>query len=107
MRHWNYRVLKRVVQPLRESGSEPEDMYGIHECYYDSKGKLYSFSADPIPVVANTLEDLKDNLDRMARAFSSPVLDYNKLPEPGAVVEEPDEDQLPDLDDEDAEEDED
>lgn len=96
MRHWNYRVLRRVIQPLPNSGNEPEDDFGIYECYYDLAGKIHSFSTDPRPVVAGSIADLKDEISRMARAFKSPVLDYDKLPEPGALSAEQDEDDLPD-----------
>lgn len=85
MRHWNYRILKRVIQPSPNSGNEPEDDFGIYECYYDRQGRIHSFSTEPRPVAASSLAELKDEISRMARAFKSPVLDYDKLPEPGAL----------------------
>ena len=96
MRHWNYRVLRRVIQPLPGVNSSPEDEYGIYEAYYDSTGKIHSISKDPMFPLGDTLDELKANLERMKRAFKSPVLDYEKLPEPGALSEEDDLDDISD-----------
>lgn len=90
MRHWNYRVIKRV--------HETEEAFGIHECYYDSAGLIHSVTENPCPVVAESMAELRDLLDRMKRALNSPVLDFDKLPEPGALSEEPDVVELWDLD---------
>lgn len=84
MRHWNHRILKRVI--CRRDTSE--DVYGVHECHYDSQGKIWSCSEEPCAAVAESLDELRGELERMQRAFKSPVLDYDKLPEPGAMAEE-------------------
>lgn len=84
MRHWNYRVVRRVTG----SGDESSVVYAIHECYYDSQGKVCSFSEKPSAACGETLEELCADLDRMANAFNSPVLEYANLPETGARVGE-------------------
>lgn len=96
MKHWNYRVIKRVRPAIPSLAAEPEDDFGIYECYYDTKGLICSFSTEPRPVAADTLDELKVEIQRMSRAFKSPVLDYDKLPEPGALSAEEDSDDLPD-----------
>jgi hypothetical protein len=48
------------------------------------------------------LEELQADLERMQHAFNSPVLDYDKLPDPDAV-DEPEEELDLDLGREDAE----
>jgi len=78
--------------------SIPSTIFGIHECFYDSKGKVWSVSEDPLPLVADSVDELKVELEHMSRAFKSPVLDYDKLPEAGALADEPEE-ELPELED--------
>lgn len=56
---WNYRVV--------HTGDE----YGIHEVYYDPTG----WTVEPVPVVADSVEDLRDVLNRMLAALDKPVIE--------------------------------
>jgi hypothetical protein len=78
MKHWNYRVVKQ------------ESVFGVYECYYDSAGRIHSCSKDACPATGDTLDELKATLERMQRAFKSPTLNFEELPEPNALADEED-----------------
>jgi hypothetical protein len=63
---WNYRIIRHV---------DPEgEWYGIHEVYYDDQGQPHSLTANPVPIDAETPEELRRLLDE---AFEKPVLNYD------------------------------
>ena len=64
---WNYRVVRRIV------GGEVT--FGIHEVYYDGD-RPKTTTECPIDPYGETLEELKDDLDRMREALDKPVLNY-------------------------------
>jgi hypothetical protein len=78
---WNNRVVKRTY-PV---GEELHYTYSIHECYYDVNGKIWAFSSEPDAIVGDTIEDVSSGLDLMSKALEAPVLNYEELPEVGAV----------------------
>jgi len=67
--HHKHKIPEHIRVP---ESPEYEEYYAIHEVYYDPIG----YTKDPIDVVADTVEDLKDVLFKMAKAFSQPVLEY-------------------------------
>lgn len=73
---WNYRVLRRV--------SNGEPWLAIYEVYYDKNGKANAMTQDPVHVIGESLKDLAEAYAMQAEAFAQPVLDYDKIPEPGA-----------------------
>jgi hypothetical protein len=76
---WNYRVVKRKLP----GGSF---FYAIHEAYYDDAGKVWSITQDPIPGRGDSKCEVIGDLVRMlSDARKSPVLDYDNVPEAGAV----------------------
>ena len=72
---WNYRVVRRVFKSKR---GEDEVTHFIHEAYYSHDGKQISITKDPVVVSG---DDLGWVLDRMQRALSRPVIDYDTLEE--------------------------
>ena len=78
MSHWNHRVVKRMF----EGG---ESCFGIHEVYYDENNKVWAISSEPDEVSGDTLDDLKQTLEWMQASLNAPVLDYDKIPEEGAI----------------------
>ena len=66
---WNY----RVVRQKNKLGT----YYGIHEVYYNKKGKVSAMTQDLITPCGDTLEELKEDLQYMLEACNKPVLDYN------------------------------
>ena len=81
MSHWNHRVVRRVY----ENGTI---LLGIHEAFYDDQGLVRAITTDPVaPLVEppdEGLDDLKKVLGWMLKACEQPVLDFDKIPEPGA-----------------------
>jgi hypothetical protein len=86
--HWNYRVVWK------------DGVYGIHEAYYSSNGKVVAVTVDPVsPVATSEDEELGENpvevLDKSLRwmllALDDPILDYESIPEDGAKWDDEDE----------------
>lgn len=66
MSHWNHRVMKRKL----ESG----DFYGIHEVFYNEDGSIWSYTVDPIEVVGESIDELKQTLEWMLKCLDNPIL---------------------------------
>ena len=67
--HWNHRIMKRT------------DIYGcpyytIHEVYYGKDNQPDTWTEQPVYPVGNTIEELRDDLERMLEAFAKPPVDY-------------------------------
>ena len=67
---WNYRVIMKTYKTL--SGEE-EIEFGIYEAYYD-KDKVTSWSANPVAIYGETLEELKQVYKMYGLALSKPIL---------------------------------
>ena len=63
---WNYRVVKTTV--------DGEDSYGIHEVYYDDGGTPHMYSESPCSVFSESLDGLKEELERFKLSLEKPVL---------------------------------
>jgi len=74
MAHWNHRV---VVKEYKSSTGEIEKFYGIHEVYYDDKGNPDGVTEESVSPVGDSLTDIKNSLDRMKKACTLPVLNYD------------------------------
>ena len=71
---WNHRVFKET-QP----GGTP--WYTIREVYYPKiGGKPDSWTADAIAAGGETVEELRDELQRMLRATEQPVIEDTPIP---------------------------
>lgn len=70
LNHWNYRVIKRTET---YADGSTENMYGIHECYYNPTG----WTEEPVPVIAESKEDLRDVLNKMLIALELEVIDFS------------------------------
>lgn len=63
--YWNYRIIKKQVGG--------EDRYAIHEVYYQ-KGKPYMYTENPVEISAESIEDLKEELEWIQDCLDKPVL---------------------------------
>jgi hypothetical protein len=72
---WNYRVVKRTLKP---GTADEEVQFGIHSAYYHHETDLapHSISADPAAVVAETPEELRQEVAKMMVAFGKPTLTH-------------------------------
>lgn len=95
--HWNYRVVRKTYK----IGDEFVHRYGIHEVYYRD-GKPAMCTVDAMDPHGETIEGLKQDLERFQKALEKPVLDFDK----DFGSEEPDTDTTSegDQDDQDGEE---
>lgn len=66
--YWNERVLRRVVCG--------EATFAVHEVYY-TDSKPTSCTTDPVEPHGETLDELRQAVERHARACDLPVLDYD------------------------------
>lgn len=82
--YWNYRVVRR-----NHRTKPPCTTFGIYEAHYDSEDRVCAITRDPVAVDADSLAQIKKDLKGMVRALKAPVLDYDKIPEPGTSVEVP------------------
>lgn len=77
---WNYRVVKRELTPADESvGLAAEFAYGVHEVYYeeDTPVSVTEHSVEPF---GESFEELWEDMAKMLRAFTLPVLNYSEIP---------------------------
>jgi hypothetical protein len=74
---WNYRVMKRNGE------------HAVHEVFYTATGRIRGFTAEPVYPRAESVAGLKSELRRYARAFSKPVLDFERLEKRMAPVPKP------------------
>jgi hypothetical protein len=72
MGHWNYRVLKR-------DGGRGDHVFSIFEVFYDDRGRIYGWSADPVAPNGGTLNDLQEDFKRYRHALTRPVLSERRL----------------------------
>jgi len=67
---WNYRVM------TCDNGLT----YEIYEVYYHYNGSLKMYTENSIKPFGESLEDLKDELNMMIKAFENPVLKPEDFP---------------------------
>lgn len=65
--YWNYRVI------------ESEEVFRIHEVYYNKKGEITAFSENPITPLGDTLDELKGDLEYYLQALGRPVLKKEEI----------------------------
>ena len=74
MGRWNHRAVRRVQM----EGDCKCVEYAIHEAFYDQDkpGDRPSITLEPVAAYGDTIEELRETLQRMLRALDHPVLDY-------------------------------
>jgi len=70
--YWNYRVLRRVH---KLPDGKLYEQFGIYEVYY-SDGQPDMCSVKPERVICESVEELKETLQRMKTAFDKSILEY-------------------------------
>ena len=65
---WNHRVMK--------SKDGDDDYYQIHEVYYDKDGKVDGYTDRGTSPCGNSLQELKEDLERMLKSLDKEILDY-------------------------------
>ena len=67
---WNHRVMK--------SKDGDDYFYQIHEVNYDKEGKVDGYTARGTSPCGNSLQELKEDLERMLNCLNKEVLDYER-----------------------------
>lgn len=78
---WNHRVVKKKYTSA-EGGRE---YLHIHEVYYDENGKVYMATESGCDPTGEDISELLTDLSLMIRACALPILDYDEIPEEGAI----------------------
>lgn len=67
---WNFRVMKCV--------HKGETCFRIHEVYYktNSDSEVDGYTEDGVAALGETVDELREELQRMLLALDKPVLDY-------------------------------
>lgn len=72
MGHWNHRVVKRIVREF----DEDVEWFGVHEVFYGLPGESEpSWTDEPISVKGESIDELRETLERMLRALDRPIID--------------------------------
>jgi hypothetical protein len=93
---WNYRLVRQRFDYTKwykdqgkelPAGHEPyENTFGIHEAWFDKGNKVHAITEDAVVPIGASPEELKETIQKMYMlAFEKPVLDFDLIPEPGAL----------------------
>jgi len=67
---WNHRVVKFT--------EDSDDWYAVCEVYYNEDGTIYAHTQDGIRVSGESVEDLKETLERMLRCLDQGIVEAMK-----------------------------
>ena len=70
---WNYRVVQH--------GESKDSHFAVHEVFYDESGNITHWTADPINITGEDLDEVKDVVVQIAKDISLPVLLASELPQ--------------------------
>jgi hypothetical protein len=73
MSYWNHRVVKKHYPETDET------FFTIHESHYNDNGDLYGYTESGVDPCGESIEDLRDILNRMLRALDKPVLVHGEV----------------------------
>lgn len=92
--YWDFRVIRKVYGKRDQNDKliEPDHennltSYGIHEVYYDDNDRACMCSKDPVMPAGDTVKEMIGFWYQMREAFKKPIIDYDSIPEEGAVNE--------------------
>ena len=68
---WNYRIIKH--------DTEKRNYFAIHEVFYDNKGKITSWTENPIDIVGESKAYIKSVLKQMVVDIETPTLKESEL----------------------------
>lgn len=82
MKHWNYRIVHRIQ--MVPGVEEPWHTWYPIEAYYDEADEADEVVmwSECVDLAGDSLDEVRDDLARVARALELPVLEYEDLPRP-------------------------
>lgn len=76
---WNHRVVKTTEKS--KFFDEPVISYGIHEVYYDERGKITGVSSEPIRISEDNHLELYDTIGRISWCLKKKTVIYETFEE--------------------------
>lgn len=70
--YWHHRL-------VRELPTEAGEWFSIREIYYDDDKNIILYSK-PRPIVGQSIEELREDLETMLRCLHYPAIDFKDLP---------------------------
>lgn len=70
---WNYRI-------MRHTDAGGRQYYAVHETYYGDAGEVMGSTEEAASVMGETLDEVREELDRMLRALDYPVIEIPYKP---------------------------
>lgn len=67
--HWNNRLVRHKT--------EHEEYFTIHEVFYNDKEEIMGMTENPIAPHGDSVEEIKETLERMLRALDKEPLDFD------------------------------
>lgn len=80
---FDYRIVRRDYAD--KTGNFLDTQYFIVEAYYDENDKVFMITQTPEGPFGSTVEELRRNWFEIAEAFTKPILNWDNIPEEGAV----------------------
>lgn len=78
---WDYRILA-IPYTGKTLEDSRECFFQIHEVHYNKKGKPKSYTENPVPVLAESMQGIKFILKAMKDATKKPILYHgDRFPE--------------------------
>jgi hypothetical protein len=80
--HWNHRIIKHTSKILGRGKNKfrSRAWFGIHEIYYSGKGDIIMYTDEPVRILGDDIEDMKESIKLLSTAFEKPILIDKKLP---------------------------
>lgn len=66
--------MNRCYRVIRKDSPSGKTNYELYQVYYDERGMIQLISADPVSPHRETIEELREDLERMRQALELPVL---------------------------------
>lgn len=79
---WNYRLVKKE---FKLEGKVVDTCYYIVEAFYDSNGKVTMITQEPEGPTGDNISEVLSSYIMLAEAFKAPILNFDEIPEPGAI----------------------
>jgi hypothetical protein len=71
---WTHRIIKKTE--MREYLENSITTYGVHQVYIDENGDISRIEDNPMPIFDESVDKLKDTIEKIQDCLKKPVIDY-------------------------------
>lgn len=71
---WDYRIISEGF------GSGDDNMYSVHEVFYNERDEITDYVKTPICLVGTDLDDMVHDIQVVLEAFEKPIINAKVLP---------------------------